>query len=132
MAYLREPKPQKLLDLHDASASLFVLLRESFEVPMHHMLVLDSVDSALHDLRRTRDIAAVTMRKVQALRGCGNSRNPVRAPACGAAHSGGTARHRTRPYPGAGPNPDSPVQPIPAGTWGDGIMASPPMSCSTR
>jgi hypothetical protein len=56
------------LDLHDASASLFALLRESFEVPMHHMLVLDSVDSARHDLRRTHDIAAVTMRKVQALR----------------------------------------------------------------
>jgi len=35
---------------------------------MRHMLVLDSVDSARHDLRRTHDIAAVTMRKVQALR----------------------------------------------------------------
>lgn len=68
LAYLREPKPQKLLDLHDASARLFALLRESFEVPMRHTLVLDSVDSARHDLRRTHDIAAVTMRKVQALR----------------------------------------------------------------
>lgn len=35
---------------------------------MHYMLALDSVDSARHNLRRTHDIAAVTMRKVQALR----------------------------------------------------------------
>lgn len=68
MAYLREPKPRKLLDLHHASASLFILLRDLFEVPPCYILVLGTVDSARRDLRRTHDLAAITMRKVQALR----------------------------------------------------------------
>lgn len=62
------PKPAELVRLFDASSVVFGILKEEFCVPDRYELVLRDVDSAEPFLTDTRDIAAITMRKIQALR----------------------------------------------------------------
>jgi hypothetical protein len=62
------PKPPELLSLYAATAEAFGMLKEEFQVPDTYELVLHNVDAAEPFLRSTLDIAAITMRKIQALR----------------------------------------------------------------
>jgi len=62
------PKPPELLDLYTAIPEVFSTLKEEFQVPDTYELVLHDVDAAEPFLRNTLDIAAITMRKIQALR----------------------------------------------------------------
>ena len=60
-------KPDELLALHGVSAELFDLLREWFGVPDSVRLDLQEVDSAVAELGDPLMIAALAMRKLQAL-----------------------------------------------------------------
>lgn len=61
------PKPDELLALSGVTAELFGTLRHWFEVPTHATIDLRSIDSAVAELADPRLIAAMAMRKLQAL-----------------------------------------------------------------
>ena len=60
-------KPDELLALHGVTAELFESLRNWFDVPPHVTLDLREVDSAVTELGDPVLIAAMAMRKLQAL-----------------------------------------------------------------
>lgn len=60
-------KPDALLALHDVTAELFARLRHWFDVPPLVPIDLAEVDSAVHELGDPVMIAALAMRKLQAL-----------------------------------------------------------------
>jgi len=60
-------KPDALLALHGVTAELFETLRAWFDVPPAVTLDLAAVDSAVRELGDPQMIAAVAMRKLQAL-----------------------------------------------------------------
>lgn len=62
------PKPDELLALHDVTAELFTTLQEWFDVPAQVPLDLGDIDSAISQLGDPVMIAALAMRKLQALR----------------------------------------------------------------
>lgn len=61
-------KPDELLALHDVTAELFSMLRGWFNVPGHVTIDLQTIDSAVQELGDPVLIAAMAMRKLQALR----------------------------------------------------------------
>lgn len=61
------PKPDELLALHDVTAELFGRLRDWFDVPDSVPLNLAGVDSAVEELSNPVMVAALAMRKLQAL-----------------------------------------------------------------
>jgi len=61
------PKPPELLALHDVTQELFATLKEWFEVPDQVALDLSAVDSAVREMADPVMIAALAMRKLQAL-----------------------------------------------------------------
>ena len=61
------PKPNELLALHDVTAEMFGTLRRWFGVPTHVTIDLTAVDSAVVELGDPVLIAAMAMRKLQAL-----------------------------------------------------------------
>lgn len=61
------PKPDEVLALHGVSTDLFNLLRTWFDVPEKMQLDLTEVDSAVIELGEPQMIAAMAMRKLQAL-----------------------------------------------------------------
>jgi hypothetical protein len=61
-------KPDELLALHDVSAELFATLQRWFEVPPEVALSLGDVDAAVQELTDPVMVAALAMRKLQALR----------------------------------------------------------------
>lgn len=60
-------KPDALLALHDVTAELFLTLRRWFGVPVAVALDLAEIDSAVEELGDPVMIAAMAMRKLQAL-----------------------------------------------------------------
>ena len=62
------PKPDELLALHDVTDELFATLRRWFDVPARPSLELSDIDSAVAELGDPVMIAALAMRKLQALR----------------------------------------------------------------
>ncbi|MGH9244769.1 MAG: hypothetical protein ACRD29_10715 [Acidimicrobiales bacterium] len=62
------PKPNELLALHGVTEELFDTLRSWFDVPDAVTVNLEDIDSAVTELGDPRMIAALAMRKVQALR----------------------------------------------------------------
>jgi len=62
------PKPDELLALHDVTEDLFNILRRWFDVPASVALDLSDIDSAVVELGDPEMIAALAMRKLQALR----------------------------------------------------------------
>ncbi len=62
------PKPDELLALHDVTEDLFAILRRWFDVPASVPLDLADIDSAVVELGDPEMIAALAMRKLQALR----------------------------------------------------------------
>ncbi len=61
------PKPDELLALHSVTAEMFAMLREWFDVPTQVTLDLAEVDSAVAELGDPQLVAAMAMRKLQAL-----------------------------------------------------------------
>jgi hypothetical protein len=61
------PKPDELLALHDVTEDLFGILRRWFDVPTSVPLDLTDIDSAVVELGDPEMIAALAMRKLQAL-----------------------------------------------------------------
>ena len=61
------PKPDAMLALHDVTAELFARLREWFDVPDAVSLNLSGIDSAVEELGDPLMVAALAMRKLQAL-----------------------------------------------------------------
>lgn len=61
------PKPDELLALHDVAAELFETLRAWFAVPNTVTIDLTAIDSAVEELGDPLLIAAMAMRKLQAL-----------------------------------------------------------------
>lgn len=61
------PKPDALLALHDSTIGLFARLREWFDVPGTVELDLTAIDSAVAELGDPVMVAALAMRKLQAL-----------------------------------------------------------------
>lgn len=61
------PKPDALLALHDVTTELFGRLQQWFEVPDTVSLNLAGIDAAVSELSDPRMIAALAMRKLQAL-----------------------------------------------------------------
>jgi hypothetical protein len=61
-------KPPELVSLYAATSAAFKILKEEFQVPDVYELALHHVDAAELRLTNTVDIAAIAMRKVQALR----------------------------------------------------------------
>ncbi len=61
------PKPDELLALHDVTAELFETLRAWFGVPNKVTIDLSAIDSAVEELGDPLLIAAMAMRKLQAL-----------------------------------------------------------------
>lgn len=61
------PKPNELLALHSVTAELFGILREWFDVPDEVTIDLREIDSAVLELGDHVMIAAMAMRKLQAL-----------------------------------------------------------------
>jgi hypothetical protein len=61
------PKPDALLALHDVTTDLFSTLRRWFAVPGEVPLDLRDIDSAVEELGDPLMIAALAMRKLQAL-----------------------------------------------------------------
>lgn len=61
------PKPPELLALHDVTEELFETLQRWFDVPDHVALDLSSVDAAVREMGDPVMIAALAMRKLQAL-----------------------------------------------------------------
>lgn len=62
------PKPDELLALHDVTDELFQTLRRWFDVPPQPTIDLTDIDSAVTELGDPVMIAALAMRKLQALR----------------------------------------------------------------
>ncbi|MFU8841556.1 MAG: hypothetical protein ACNA8R_12690 [Nitriliruptoraceae bacterium] len=62
------PKPGELLALHDITAELFDTLKSWFEVADEVAISLADIDSAIEELGDPVLIAAMAMRKLQALR----------------------------------------------------------------
>jgi len=60
-------KPVELLALHDVTTELFATLRRWFDVPSSVPLDLAEVDSAVRELGDPQMVAALAMRKLQAL-----------------------------------------------------------------
>lgn len=60
-------KPDELLALHDVTEELFATLRSWFDVPGSVSIDLTAVDSAVEELGDPMLIAAMAMRKLQAL-----------------------------------------------------------------
>ena len=61
------PKPDELLALHDVTGEMFDTLRRWFDVPPKAELDLTDVDAAVVELGDPTMIAALAMRKLQAL-----------------------------------------------------------------
>ena len=61
-------KPDELLALHGVTEELFGMLRQWFDVPPAVKLDLADIDSAVRELGDPQMIAALAMRKLQALR----------------------------------------------------------------
>jgi hypothetical protein len=61
------PKPDELLAAHGIATRLFDLLREWFDVGPSVTLNLEEIDSAVSEMGDPRLIAAMAMRKLQAL-----------------------------------------------------------------
>ena len=61
------PKPDELLALHGVTAEMFATLRAWFDVPTSVTLDLEEVDSAVAELGDPVLVAAMAMRKLQAL-----------------------------------------------------------------
>lgn len=61
------PKPDAMLALHDVTAELFARLQEWFAVPDVVALDLSGIDSAVGELGDPLMVAALAMRKLQAL-----------------------------------------------------------------
>ena len=61
------PKPDALLALGDTTTEMFAILRTWFDVPPSVKLDLVDIDSAVHELGDPVMIAALAMRKLQAL-----------------------------------------------------------------
>lgn len=61
------PKPDELLALHGVTPQMFETLRRWFDVPTSVSLDLTAIDSAVVELGEPRLIAAMAMRKLQAL-----------------------------------------------------------------
>lgn len=61
------PKPDELLALHGVTAELFMILRRWFSVPRAVPIDLAEIDSAVAELGDPVMIAAMAMRKLQAL-----------------------------------------------------------------
>jgi hypothetical protein len=61
------PKPDAVLALHDVTAELFARLRDWFDVPDSVSLDLSAIDSAVAELGDPQMVAALAMRKLQAL-----------------------------------------------------------------
>jgi hypothetical protein len=62
------PKPDELLALHDVTEEMFDILGAWFEVPDEVSITLGDVDAAVTELGDPVMIAAMAMRKLQALR----------------------------------------------------------------
>jgi hypothetical protein len=62
------PKPDELLALHDITAELFTTLKGWFDVADEVTISLADIDSAVEELGEPDLIAAMAMRKLQALR----------------------------------------------------------------
>jgi hypothetical protein len=62
------PKPDELLALHSVTEELFGMLQEWFDVPDTVTLALSDIDAAVAELGDPVMIAAMAMRKLQALR----------------------------------------------------------------
>jgi hypothetical protein len=60
-------KPDELLAVHGVTAQMFTILRRWFDVPEAVSLDLTAIDSAVAELGEPRLIAAMAMRKLQAL-----------------------------------------------------------------
>ncbi len=60
-------KPDELLALHGVTARMFTILRRWFDVPTSITLDLAAVDSAVAELGDPQLVAAMAMRKLQAL-----------------------------------------------------------------
>ena len=61
------PKPDSLLALHTVAEKLFTTLREWFDVKPNVVIDLSEIDSAIAELGESEMIAAMAMRKLQAL-----------------------------------------------------------------
>lgn len=61
------PKPDELLALHSVTSEMFAMLRQWFDVPERVTLDLAEVDSAVAELGDPVLVAAMAMRKLQAL-----------------------------------------------------------------
>lgn len=61
------PKPDALLALHDVTVELFGRLQEWFAVPDSVTLNLSAIDAAVSELSDPQMVAALAMRKLQAL-----------------------------------------------------------------
>ena len=61
------PKPDSLLALHSVTENLFNTLRKWFDVEINVTIDLAEIDSAITELGRPEMIAAMAMRKLQAL-----------------------------------------------------------------
>ena len=61
------PKPDELLALHGVTAEMFAILRGWFSVPPRISLNLEVIDSAVSEMGDPVLIAAMAMRKLQAL-----------------------------------------------------------------
>lgn len=61
------PKPDELLAMSSVAAELFTILRDWFKVPPKVALDLTEIDSAVVELGDPQMIAAMAMRKLQAL-----------------------------------------------------------------
>ena len=61
------PKPPELLALHDVTEELFATLKEWFDVPDRVGLDLSSTDAAVREMADPVMVAALAMRKLQAL-----------------------------------------------------------------
>lgn len=61
------PKPDELLALHSVTTEMFAILRRWFDVPGEVTLNLREIDAAVSELGDPQLIAAMAMRKLQAL-----------------------------------------------------------------
>ena len=61
------PKPEALLALHDVTEEMFLTLRRWFAVPDEVTLDLTDIDAVVREMGDPRMIAALAMRKLQAL-----------------------------------------------------------------
>lgn len=62
------PKPPELLSLYDPALNVFKIIKDEFKVPDIYELALHDVDAAEPVFTTTHYIAAITMRKIQAVR----------------------------------------------------------------